>query len=443
MDIREFCELTLEKAKAAGITPAETYASVSDKYDITILKAAVDDASVKQQQGVGLRGLFAGKQGSAYTEALTPDAADTLVRGVLQTASVVDDSDEQPYFAGQNLEPFDPYNPAVQAVTPAQMIALGCEIEAAALAADKRVTRCSGTYVMRSLSRTTLMNSLGVSLEKRDGRVTVYCDVVAEAEGRMYNAGSWHFSRDPGALCASAIGKESAGEAVATIGAKPGATARTQVVFRNDVMADFLATFASALSAEDVQRGLSCLKGKLHEKIGADIVTLREEPRDPAAYIAHAFDDEGVPTAAFDVIKNGTLATYLHNLKTAKKDGVSSTANAARAGYKGRLSVYPANLTLLPGTGNADALIRRMGEGLFVTSLSGAGSSTTTGEFSLLLRGFAVRGGQIAEPVENMTLAGTLIQTLSSIRAIGADTFRYHMASAPSVLIEGLSAAGT
>ena len=218
------------------------------------------------------------------------------------------------------------------------------------------------------------------------------------------------------------------------------------VVFRYDAAADLLASFCSMFSADAAQKGLSLLAGKEGETIAAPIVTVMDDPfyKD----FPRAFDDEGVPSVTKAVIEKGVLKTLLHNLKTARKAGVASTSNGGRRSPASPVGVAPSNFYIVAGQTPLEGLLEQLGDGLFITEVSGlhAGVNTVSGDFSLLARGMRVQGGKCTTPVEQITVAGHFLQLMQNITAIGSDlTFGIpggaNVAS-PSLLVQKVKVAG-
>jgi PmbA protein len=89
------------------------------------------------------------------------------------------------------------------------------------------------------------------------------------------------------------------------------------------------------------------------------------------------------------------------------------------------------------------ALLAGMKEGLLVTGFLGGNSNSTTGDFSLGIKGFAVRGGKIAEPIAEMNLSGNHLTTWKQLVAVGNDPYLYSSSRAPTLVFEKLSVAGT
>ena len=210
---------------------------------------------------------------------------------------------------------------------------------------------------------------------------------------------------------------------------------------------DMLQTFEGVFSAESAQKGISQLKGREGERIAAECVTLMDDPFLSDSLASRPFDGEGVAAKAKAVVENGVLTTLLHNLKTAHKQGVASTGNAARS-YASTVGVAPSNFYFKPGAQTQEALLERMGEGLMLTDVTGlhAGANPISGDFSLSAKGFRVRGGRKAEAVNQITVAGNFYRLLESVVAVGSDLeFGFPGGSrfgSPSLLVSELAVAG-
>ena len=158
------------------------------------------------------------------------------------------------------------------------------------------------------------------------------------------------------------------------------------------------------------------------------------------------FDDEGVPSATHTVVEDGVFRTFLHNLKTARKDGVATTGNARKVGYASAVYVTPTNFYLKPGKRTLDDMLRGIGEGLVITEVSGlhAGANPISGDFSLLAKGYTFREGRREKPVEQITVAGNFYELLSAVRELASDlTFPMGGIGCPSVDVGELSVSGT
>jgi len=182
--------------------------------------------------------------------------------------------------------------------------------------------------------------------------------------------------------------------------------------------------------------------------VAAACVTILDDPHRPGSSASTPFDGEGVATRKKAVIENGRLNTLLHNLKTAHKQGVQTTANGSRSSYAAGVGVAPTNFHFAPSEDDFEAMLQKTGDGLYITDLQGmhAGANAITGDFSLAAKGFVVKDGRIDAPVSQITVAGNFYRLLQGIQAVGSDLeFRSPGVScfgSPCVLVGELSVAG-
>ena len=294
---------------------------------------------------------------------------------------------------------------------------------------------------MASTSETfALQNTLGLNLFHRSNMIYAYASCLAR-EGEHAATGFkllWGYAMED--VDAMAVADGCAKDALEKLGAGRLASGARSVVIRNNAMADLLSTFAGVFSADNAQKGMSLLAGKEGQRIASEAVTLVDDPLMPWGLGSCPFDREGAAARTKHVIEGGTLRTLLHNRKTAKKAGVSTTGNAAGSGR-----VAPSNLYLRPGSAAPETLLADMENGLLITELSGlhAGANPISGDFSLLARGFEVVSGKPVRAVEQFTVAGNFYALLENIAAVADDLlFEGSPIGSPSVRVQSLNIAG-
>ena len=198
---------------------------------------------------------------------------------------------------------------------------------------------------------------------------------------------------------------------------------------------------AGAINGASVARGTTFLKDRLGTRIFHDSIEIHDDPRRVRGLRSRPFDGEGIPTRRTVVIENGVLKSYLLNTYTAKKLGLQTTANASR-GLAGTPGIGPGNYFLQPGTKTPKQIIADIKDGLYVTEFMGHGSNLVTGDYSRGASGLWISGGELAYPVEEITVVGNLKEMFFNITEIANDLeFRYGI-NAPTVRVEGLTVAG-
>ena len=434
MDRQAFIDKLFARAQSEGFEAYEAYYVKGNSFEVSVFGGEIVDYTVSESLGLGFRALTGGKMGYASS--------------VKDSAALIENDDPQFIFGGgEAYAQVDNYSQALDAVTPAQKIAFARELEKAALAQDPRIQRVDGCSVMTESSERAIRNSKGLNLASRQNVAVAYVAPIAEENGRVNTGMKFQMEQEFSALDAQAIAKAAVERALTGLTAQQPASATCAIAFENRAAASLLGVFSSIFSAEAAQKGLSLLKGREGEAIASEAVTIVDDPHRPHSAASQPFDGEGVPTRKKNVVEKGVLQTLLHNLTTAAKQGVATTGNAAR-GYASAVGVAPSNFYIAPSQESVEAMLARMGEGFLITEVSGlhAGANQISGDFSLLAKGFAVRGGQKAEPVEQITVAGNFFAVLKDIVAV-ADDLAFglpggSLVGSPTIWVKVLSVAG-
>jgi PmbA protein len=240
---------------------------------------------------------------------------------------------------------------------------------------------------------------------------------------------------------AERVGQIAAQRTVRRLGARKVKTAHVPVVLDPLVSASILEHIFEGVNGDSVYRGASFLAGKLGQKIAGENVTVIDDGTMPGGFGTAPFDGEGIPTRRKLVIENGVLKSYLLNTYTAKKLGLETTANAAR-GLAGTPGIGPGNYFLQPGNKTAKELIAEVKEGLYVTEFLGHGANLVTGDYSRGASGLWISGGELAYPVEEITVAGNLKDMFFHISEIANDLEFRGSVAAPTIRIDGLTVGG-
>ena len=446
MTTNQFIQAVLEEAKKAGIEAAEIYLSSGDSFRAMCVEGQISNYTVNSTRGLSLRGLYHGKMGYAATEALDEEAVGQLVSAVKESAELTEDEDVQEIYRGDDSYPqVDTYQPALDEVPEEKKLNLVLTLEKEAKALDERIAGLSYNMMSTSSAETRIVNTYGLNLQHRDNFAYAYISAIAKEGDRVATGAGFKGSRNFEELDAKAIAKEAVDEALFMLKAAPVPSGTYRAIIDRKCMPDLLGVFAGVFSAESAQKGLSLLAGKEGEIIASDMVTIMDDPLREDGLNSYPFDAEGVAAKTKAVVEKGKLCTLLHNLKTARKAGVKSTGNAAKAGYAGTVNVSPSNFFITPGEKTLAELMADMGDGLVITEVSGlhAGANAISGDFSLIAQGYTVKNGQKDAPVEQITVAGNFYQLLKNIRAVGSDLcFPGSSIGSPSVDVGEIAVAG-
>jgi PmbA protein len=236
------------------------------------------------------------------------------------------------------------------------------------------------------------------------------------------------------------IGALAGQRAAARVGARKPPTGAYPVLFDERVSSSLIEHLLVAANGTSIARGSSWLLGKA----GADVLpkglSLIEDPHRARAGSSRPFDAEGLPTRRRAIVEDGVLTGWTLDLATARKLGLASTGNAKRGG-SGSPMPGSWNVALTQGARSREDLLSEMGTGLLVTGMIGSTINPNTGDYSRGANGFWVEGGEIAYPVNECTIAGSLPEMLRRITP--ANDARAHLSRVvPSLLVEGLTLAG-
>jgi len=204
------------------------------------------------------------------------------------------------------------------------------------------------------------------------------------------------------------------------------------------VSAQFLGIVAGTLSGEAVQKGRSMFADRLGEEVAAPLLTLVDDPTDPEATSATSTDGEGLATRRNVLVADGRLERFVHNSETARRAGTASTGSAVR-GYSSTPGVGARAVKVDPGRLDPSELVAGIDDGLLVQGVSGlhSGVNPVSGDFSTGAEGLRIRGGELAEPVREFTIASTIQKMLQDLAAVGSDVQWLPMRAAGVTLVVG------
>ena len=446
-NMNEFITKLFAEAKKAGLDAAEAYILEKESFEAMAIEGEINHYSANTTRGLGFRATLNGRMGYAYTEAFDRGAVRQLVQGAFESARLCEEADESFLYHEKAADPTIPlFDPALQDITPEQKLEFVLRLEKEAKAYDRRIDKVGDCTVFSGMETVRIVNTRGLDKEYSQNFCGAALQPVAH-EGDSVSAGfEVVVGRDFARVEDARLGERAAKIAVERLHGKPVPSGSYRVVFENTAMSELLGVFSEAFSAENAQQGLSLLKGKLSEKIAAECVTLYDDPLLPDGMGSRPFDAEGVPSGKHTVIDNGRFHTFLHNLKTAHKDGIRTTGNASKASYAAAVRVSPSNFYFQPGESDLDGLLQAAGFGVLITELAGthSGANAVSGDFSLYAKGFLFENGKRVRPVDQITVAGNFFDMLKAVRALGSDLrFPRGGMGSPSVDVGELTIGGT
>ena len=429
-------------AKEAGLQEVELYISESRSLSISMFHGEVDEYKDNNGYSILARGILNGKCGSATADVWNKDKAAWLVKEMVANAKVIENDDPIFIFKGsEKYHKVNTFNKELENVSIDSVMKGLQDIEKNCRELDKRIIEVAGTEYHQSSDKTTLINSNGLNLVQKNNYFYFVVQCVAK-EGEQTKSGyDFFFDNDFSKFDAKKFAKKVVDQTVAQLGGEACVSNKYKAVLHPDVVTSLIKAYVGHANAEEVQKKSSLFIGKIGQKIASKKVTIEDRPLQKNPF-ARWFDDEGVATYNKPIVKNGVLQTYLYNLTTAAKDGVQTTGNGYGGGKKGVESTF---LYLKPGKKSLDELFAEVGNGVFITEVSGlhAGLNPQSGNFSLQSTGFMIENGKKGKPLDLITVSGNLLEIFQDVLEVGNDTYVSPSGvSAQSLLIKKIVVSG-
>ena len=432
-------------ARKAGADAADAVYFGEASTGIGVRLGKLEDIGSSEGEEIGLRVFLGERSAQVSISDLAPAAlAEASARAVAMAREATPDR-----FAG--LAPaellasgpfadFDLFDPAAAEI-PAerlQQMALAAEDAARAMPA---ISNSEGGSASSGTSISALATSHGFRGAARGSSASVSAVVVAGEGAAMQRDYDWHQARHLADLeSPEAIGRSAGERAAQRLNPAAAPTGPMPVIFDSRVSASLIGHLMGAISGSSIARKTSFLIDRLGQRIFAPGVVIRDDPHLPRALRSRAFDGEGLPTAPRDIIADGVLTGWLMESASGRQLGLAPTGHASR-GSAGPPGVSASNLWLAAGSATPAELMADVKLGLYVTELIGMGVNLLTGDYSRGAGGFLIRDGQLAEPVSEATIAGTLDEMFAAM--IPANDLKFRMATnAPTIRIDGMTVAG-
>ncbi len=425
----------LAEARRQGATAAEVSVTADVGLSVSVRKGSLENIEFNQDRGFGITVYAGTRKGSASTSDSSRDAIQETVRAA---ANIARFTQEDPCngLADAELMPaalpeLDLYHPWELDTGRAEALALECEN--AAFEQDARVVNSEGAQVSTQQSCRVYGNSHGFIGSYLGTRHGVSCAIIAEDDAGMQRDYWYTLARDPTRLDdVAGVGRRAAARAVERLSPRRVQTGRFPVLYAPEVASGLIGHLLGALAGGAQYRKASFLLGALGHQVAAAHLSLVEEPHLRGRIGSAGFDGDGVATWSKPFVAKGVAEHYILSAYSARRLGMRTTANAG--------GVF--NLSVHGETRTVPELLRAMGRGLVVTELMGQGVNAVTGDYSRGASGFWVENGEIAYPVDEITIAGNLKDMYEGLELIGDDVDERGNIRAPSLLVASMMIAG-
>lgn len=444
----ELSDLALSHARSLGAQDGGIDVSEGAGLSVSVRKGELENVERNRDKSLGITLYLGQRRGNASTSDFSPAAIRRTVQAAYDIARFTAEDpvaglpDEQDIANDYpDLDLFHPW-----AVTPEEAMQIALRCEAAAFATSKKISNSEGAGVSAQQSHFFTEHMRGGERGRpgifRGGYASSrHSFSVAPIAGRGANMqrDAWFSSmRSPAELASpEAVGRYAAERALSRLKPRKVATTECPVLFEAPLAAGLLGGFVQAVSGGALYRKTTFLLDSLGTQVFPDHIDILEDPHLRGGKGSAPFDDEGVRTAKRQVVEAGIVQGYFLSTYSARKLGMRTTGNAG-----GSHNLTLSSRLTQPGD-DLDAMLRKLGTGLFVTELMGQGVNYVTGDYSRGASGFWVENGQIAYPVQEITIAGNLREMLQDIVAVGADVYNYGAKSVGSVLVKRMKLAGS
>jgi PmbA protein len=431
----------IARARAAGADAADAVLVGGTSLSVQIRLGKTEHLERSDGRDVGLR-VFVGQRAAIVSStAVDPAGFPALAERAVAMAKVVP---EDPYAALAEearfvdpgpLDLYDTSEPSAESLIARARIA-----EDAALAVAG-VTNSEGAEAGYGMAEIVLVTSAGFSGRFQRSSHSISVTALAGTGTGMqrdYDYSSAVYLsdlEDPAGL-----GHTAGEKAVTRLNPTRPKTAKMPVVFDPRVASSLIGHLAGGINGASVARGTTFLRDKLGQRIFAPGIDIVDDPLRKRGLRSRPFDGEGVPTSQRLLVEDGVLTTWLLDTRSARQLGLKTTGHAQR-GTGGPPGPGTSNLYLRPGALTPAELMSDIKEGVYITELIGMGVNGITGDYSRGAAGFMIRDGALAEPVAEITIAGTLQEIFAHM--IPANDLRFRRGTdSPTVRVEGLTVAG-
>jgi PmbA protein len=441
-DFEELVDSALEHARRLGATDAGAEASEGCGLSVSVRKGELETVERNRDKSLGITVYVGSQRGNASTSDFSRPAIERTVQAAYDiarftaqdpVAGLPELEDVAPVDAQPDLDLFHPW-----AVDSEQAAELALRCERAAFDTDRRITNSEGAGVSAQQSHFFSAHTHGFRGGYASSRHSIsVAPIAGRGEGMQRDA--WYSSMRSAAELASpeAVGRYAAERALARLKSRKIATRECPVLFESPLAAGLLGGYVQATSGGSLYRKSTFLLDSLGKQVFADHIDVAEDPFVPRGKGSAAFDEEGVRTRARKVVDAGRVEGYFLSSYSARKLGMKTTGNAG-----GSHNLALTSRRTQPGDDLVE-MLRKLGTGLFVIELMGQGVNYVTGDYSRGASGFWVENGEIAYPVQEITIAGNLRDMFMGIDAVGADVYNYGAKTVGSILVNRMKVAGS
>ena len=406
-----------EQVEAYGVRARDT--------EVVVYDADVESLSSAASEGMGIRVVADHRQGFAHAGSLDEAVLAETLEEARDNASFATADEHLGLASPDGVAPvdLDLWRPELADLPTEAKVEMALELERRVKAGDARIRTVHSSEYGDAMAEVVVATSTGISATYRRSSCYISAYALAGDSDETQTGGGYSVGRSPADLDVDEAADDAVERATRLLGAKKPASARLPVVLDKRITTTLLSVLSGTLSGEAALKGRSLFANREGEQVAVPAVTLVDDPTIPDAYGAAAYDAEGLACRRNVLVDHGSLRGFLYNTYAGRRAGVASTASAVRVGFKSTPGIGCRALSLQPGTKSQAEILAEVGDGLLVQEVSGvhSGVNAISGDFSVGAEGLMIRGGALAEPVREVTIASTIQRMLLDVVAVGSD----------------------
>ena len=425
-------------AKQKNIEPLEISSFNSSKVSVSYYQDQLENLTQAHDSGIYLRGIYEGKLGCFSSDNTYNKIADKLIEQVLENAKFGINGNPDFFLKpGLKYKRVHTYFKSIENVEVTTLKDLAVKLYTKIKSLDNRV-EIVNTDISYVSSTNKFENSNKLKLSSKSNLIMLTCSIQARQDKQVQSGFDLQIITDLDKFNLDQFAEKIVKDTVSQFDGIEVDSNKYNVILNQNCSAILISNLIQQLSAYDVKNHLSLFEGKLSQKVLSNKLTILDEAHGNS-YNDSSYDAEGYPTQNTTLIKNGILQSYIYDLETAKFFNTTSTGNGVRSGAK----IIPGLhfIHVKQGRLSFDELVKKVNNGIYVTSLEGVGTGLNglSGDYSLQASGYLIKDGKIDKPISLMTIAGNLLKDLNKIGGLANDSkITYYDVKTPSIYLKNI-----
>jgi PmbA protein len=436
-DMLKICELVLKTAKQAGADDCKVTFSKSRFVEVQYREQKPENVKEATTQGVGVDVYVNERYASQNTSDLRQEALKSFVANVVESAKLLEPDPyrslpDPEYYEGRQKIDLQIMDPAYREITPELRHSMAKKLESACMEAGGEQVISVTSQVYDEFQEEITLTSNGFQGDVQSTVCFAFAEMTAQDEGdRRPNGYHYAVERSVKKLppCEQ-IGQMAARRTLDLMGGKKLPTQTLPIIIENRGVGRILNGFMSAMNGWALQQKRSFLLDKKGQKLGSDVFTLIDDPFVISGLGSRLYDGDGFAAKKRVMVDKGVLQEYYIDWYRSRKLGVEPTTGGA------------SNLILPPGTRAVSEIMKDLGQGILINGFIGGNSNSNTGDFSVGITGTLFEGGEPAQAVAEMNIAGNHLELWNRLVETANDPWVYSSWRLPSLVFTDVVVSG-